>query len=205
MAIVYTAELSPTKPELIATWLHSQPWFAEAGGDVELLGAFRLDDPDGEVGIEIHLVRGESGTVYQVALTYRGAPLDGAAAHLITEMSHSVLGDRWVYDAAGDPVALTQLLAAITTGGTQAEVFVDGATTPAPVKLAVKGTGTAPQPPAEAITEATVTTVGADTRVTTPAGTLVIHRIVTGLHEAPARLDAVAGFEGAPATLVTLD
>lgn len=202
MAIVYTAQLSPTKPELITAWLRAQPWCTDQDGEIELLGAFRFDDPDGEVGIEIHLVRGGSDTVYQVTLTYRGAPLAGAEDYLITEMDHSVLGERWVYDAVGDPVAIGQLLAAITTGGTQAPVFVDGATTPAPVKIAVQGTGQATDAPAAEVTA--VATTGTDTEITTTAGRLVVHRIVTGLREAEARLDVVAGVKEAPATLASL-
>ena len=55
--------------------------------------------------MEAILVR-RAGRVLQVPLTYRGAPLEGADEHLITTMDHSVLGVRWVYEAAGDPVAL---------------------------------------------------------------------------------------------------
>ena len=39
----------------------------------------------------------------QVPLTYRDEPLAGADEALITEMEHSVLGTRWVYDGLRDP------------------------------------------------------------------------------------------------------
>lgn len=79
---------------------------------MERLGAYRYDDPGGEVGIEGFLVR-RSGLVFHLPVTYRGAPLDGAESHLITTMEHSVLGRRWVYEAAGDPVALACYAAAL--------------------------------------------------------------------------------------------
>ena len=50
------------------------------------------------------LVAVGDGPVYQVPMTYRGMPLDGADAFLIGTTDHSVLGRRWVYDACGDPV-----------------------------------------------------------------------------------------------------
>jgi Maltokinase N-terminal cap domain len=43
---------------------------------------------------------------FHVPMTYRGAPLGGAEPHLIGTVHHSVLGKRWIYEAAGDPVAL---------------------------------------------------------------------------------------------------
>lgn len=50
------------------------------------------------------LVSADGGPVYQVPLTHRGAPPDGADKWLIGTMDHSVLGPRWVYDARGAPV-----------------------------------------------------------------------------------------------------
>lgn len=203
MAIVYSADLVPTKPQLIADWLQQQPWYDEPGGAVELLGAFRFDDPSGAVGVETHVVRGASGAVYQVPLTYRGAPLEGAEAFLVTEMTHSVLGERWVYDAVADPVAIDQLVASIAAGSTQADVFVDGSDTPAPVSVAVRGTG-GETPTADA-RGASIETRGGETRVAIGGATLVVHRVVDGMRDAELRLDAESGFEGAPATLVTIE
>ncbi len=70
-----------------------------------MVGGYRFDDPDGEVGVEAMLI-GRGGAVFHVPVTYRSAPLEDAAEHLIGTTEHSVLGQRWVYDAAGDPVAL---------------------------------------------------------------------------------------------------
>ncbi|RVW10004.1 hypothetical protein EGT67_07160 [Prescottella agglutinans] len=127
MAILYAAELSPSKPELIATWMPAAPYYRGGSPTLTPVGAYRFDDPAGEVGIETHLMRDADGTTYQVPLTYRSTPLAGA--RLAGEMEHSVLGHRYVYDATTDPVYVQQLLAAIFGGGREAEqyVHVDGA------------------------------------------------------------------------------
>lgn len=126
MAILYNVELSPGKLELIEEWLPKQPWAnVEPGTKLSRVSSFRFDDPAGEVGVEFHLVKAADGddTVYQVPLTYRGAPLAGAEEHLITEMDHPVLGHRWVYDGAADPVCVLETLRAIVTGGRSVDEF----------------------------------------------------------------------------------
>lgn len=115
MATIHKAELVPTKLDLLTEWMGGQRWYVGKGRRPRLrkLDSWRLDDPQGEVGIEIIVVLDESGTtpvVYQVPLTYRGAPLEGADRALVGEMEHSVLGHRWVYDAPHDQVFVTQLL-----------------------------------------------------------------------------------------------
>jgi hypothetical protein len=124
MAILYAAELRPTKIELLSRWVPTQSWAndVDASG-LESAGAYRFDDPDGEVGVETHLLRNEHGQIIQVPLTYRGAALDGAEDSLITTMHHSVLGERWVYDASVDPVFARTLAATILRGGEQAELI----------------------------------------------------------------------------------
>ncbi|MHC6222488.1 maltokinase N-terminal cap-like domain-containing protein [Arthrobacter sp. MMS24-S77] len=86
----------------------------------ELLGAYRFDDPDGEVGLETHLVS-HGGNVYQVPLSYRGSELAGAEDSLLGTMAHSVLGKRWVYDACADPVYVVELATAMLTGQREAK------------------------------------------------------------------------------------
>ncbi|MGW1894380.1 maltokinase N-terminal cap-like domain-containing protein [Streptomyces sp. NPDC002004] len=118
MAVVHDTVLKPTKLELLSAWLPSRPWFRGGAGGAEpaKAGGFRLDDPQGEVGIEFVLVTDASGprpTTYLAPLTYRGAPLDGAEHALVGTMDHGVLGRRWVYDGCHDPVAVAQLLALI--------------------------------------------------------------------------------------------
>jgi Maltokinase N-terminal cap domain len=80
MAIIHSTTLSPEKLELLTSWLPDQPWYLETGRVPELTeaGGFRLDDPQGEVGIEFMLVNGGSGeraATYQVPMTYRAQAL----------------------------------------------------------------------------------------------------------------------------------
>jgi hypothetical protein len=65
--------------------------------------------------METHLVTA-GDTLLQVPLTYRDEPLDGAAHALITEMQHSVLGTRWVYDGLHDARFVVMLAAVAMTG-----------------------------------------------------------------------------------------
>ena len=109
------ATITPTKLELVEAWMGSQRWYAAKGRTPRLrrLASWRLDDPDGQVGIETLVLADESGrntVVYQVPLTYRSEPLPSADKALVGTCEHSVLGTRWVYDAPHDPVYATQLL-----------------------------------------------------------------------------------------------
>jgi maltokinase-like protein len=124
MALFHLATVTPTKADLIAQWAPTQPWgpSASASGSpsgsvsaFEVIGSYRFDDPDGRVGMETTLVSVD-GVVLQVPLTYRDEPLEGAEDALITEMDHSVLGTRWVYDGLRDP-RLVVMLAAVTMTG----------------------------------------------------------------------------------------
>ncbi len=112
--------------ELLSAWAPLQPWCGTLVDlrTLEVVGAYRFDDPGGEVGIETQLLRSADGQVLQVPVTYRGAPMAGAEASLIGTTQHSVLGQRWVYDACGDPAYAQALASAILTGGTQADLDV---------------------------------------------------------------------------------
>src|SRR5688500_1339553 len=90
MAIFHRATITPTKAELIAAWLPTGAWGPPPTDPIEVIGAYRFDDPEGRVGMETHLVSA-GGVLFQVPLTYRDEPLDGAEDALITEMQHSVL------------------------------------------------------------------------------------------------------------------
>lgn len=118
MAIIHRASITPTKQEILD---------AELDGPVEVVGSYRLDDPEGEVGIEGFVVR-RDGALQHVALTYRGSALDNVGARLVSTMQHSTLGPRWVYDAATDPVAVDCFRRAIRGEQEQAvlEVWADG-------------------------------------------------------------------------------
>ena len=171
MAIVYRAELRPTKMELLAQWLPRQPWFSGDAGALARLGSFRFDDPAGEVGLET-ILAGAGAGAYQVPLSYRGAPLDGAGEFLVGTMEHSVLGRRWVYDAAADPVYVGELAAALLAGKPQAvelrEVAGRMETLPAAAWLASSGTATS----IPSLFPAGPTT--ADAVTTVPAGALTL-------------------------------
>jgi hypothetical protein len=126
MALLYHAELHPSKLELIAGWAPTQPWFVgDPGADLSNVAAYRFDDPDGVVGIEVILVRAGDGPLLQVPLTYRDTPLAGAEAWLIRTVDHSVLGTRWVYDATGDPAFIAAAATAALTGGSQVEQYFE--------------------------------------------------------------------------------
>src|SRR5690349_628864 len=80
-----------------------------------MIGSYRFDDPDGRVGMETHLLVA-GATWFQVPLTYRDEPLEGGEDALITEMEHSVLGTRWVYDGLRDPLFVVMLAGVAMTG-----------------------------------------------------------------------------------------
>jgi hypothetical protein len=112
--VVHHTTMEPGKLELLTGWLPRQPWWV--GGDrppqLATAGGFRLDDPQGEVGIEFifatDVVDGQQVT-YHVPLSYRGAPLAGAEPALLGTSLHGVHGRRWIHDGAHDPVVMAAL------------------------------------------------------------------------------------------------
>lgn len=154
MALLHRAELRPTKLELLAAWLPGRPWYSEpTAADPQRVAGYRFDDPAGQVGIETILVRVGDGPVYQVPLTYRGAPLDGGDEWLVGTTDHSVLGRRWVYDACGDPVYAAALARAVLADTGQAEEFfeADGRRERRPASMTVGSSGTATAEEARAV------------------------------------------------------
>ena len=118
MSIIYRTTLTPAKLELLTGWLPSQPWYRPTGSAPDLVkaGGFRLDDPEGEVGIEFLVAAdAQEGVVspYLVPMTYRGRPRDGDGTGLIGTAEHGVLGKRWIYDGTTDPVLVSELVALI--------------------------------------------------------------------------------------------
>lgn len=118
MAIIHNTTMSPSKLELLTSWLPAQPWYLGAGYEPELsrVGGFRLDDPQGEVGIEFMVVADgsrERVATYLVPMTYRARALASADGALIGTGEHGVLGRRWIYDGVRDPVLVAQLVALI--------------------------------------------------------------------------------------------
>ena len=114
MAIVHATSINPSKAEILEG-LFGEP--------VEIIGAYRFDDPEGEVGVE-GLIVTAAGGLRHVLMTYRGAPLEGADEHLLSRMEHGTLGHRWVYDGLGDPVAIGCLERALAGEQQQATLEV---------------------------------------------------------------------------------
>jgi hypothetical protein len=81
--------------------------------------------------------------LFQIPLTYRDEPLEGAEDAFITQMEHSVLGTRWVYDGLRDPRFVTMLAAVALTGQGESlgMVQVDGRWFIAPSNVRLHGGG----------------------------------------------------------------
>ncbi|MEV5502906.1 1,4-alpha-glucan branching protein [Nonomuraea fuscirosea] len=179
MAVIHHTTLTPTKLELLTTWLPTRPWYrgGPAGPELAKGGGFRLDDPEGAVGIEFMVVNDVSdgrATAYLVPLTYRGAPLDEAGHALIGTAEHGVLGRRWIYDGCHDPVLIAELTALIE-GRAQPQ---DQNTTDAPaphITRSYTATSTAAQP-SDPTTEAQASATTAQT----PANSTSTHASASG-------------------------
>jgi Maltokinase N-terminal cap domain len=183
MALLYDATLVPGKLDLLRAWLPTREW--SAGTDVDRLervGAYRLDDPGGEVGVEGFLLRGGGGPVLHVPVTYRAARLPGADGHLVGLTEHSVLGTRWVYDADADPVWVTAVATAVLTGGTQAEEVLEsgGRRVTREPSMTVQGSGApgTPVPVLPAGTEVVCRDEGPVTRVSAAGLEMTVVHVV---------------------------
>ncbi|HEU5126465.1 MAG TPA: hypothetical protein VFU12_00630 [Glycomyces sp.] len=116
MAFMHRTTMTPTKLELLAEWLPKRPWYLGAAAPrLVKAGGFRLDDPEGEVGIEFMVVADTAApepVAYLAPMGYRGATLEGMPEEsLIGVSEHGVLGPRWLYDGERDPVVAAQLRA----------------------------------------------------------------------------------------------
>jgi hypothetical protein len=170
MALLHrSAEVIPSKLELLAVWLPGRPWYrGPAQPDPRRVVSFRFDDPAGQVGVETIIVDPGDGTLLQAPLTYRPEPLDGAEQHLVGTAEHTVLGPRWVYDGCGDPVYAAALADAMFTGGGEAEEMVEdnGQVYRREPSCTVRGSGSSLQPrlePVLAVAEADPTVLGSGT------------------------------------------
>jgi hypothetical protein len=142
VAIFHRATITPTKADVISRWAPTTPWGPAPGTEMSTIGSYRFDDPEGRVGMEVFLVDA-GGVVFQVPLTYRDEPLENAGAALITEMDHSVLGTRWVYDGLRDERFLVMLAGVSMTGQGEAlgMVLYDGRWYVAPSNVRLVGGG----------------------------------------------------------------
>ncbi|MFI2780539.1 maltokinase N-terminal cap-like domain-containing protein [Streptomyces sp. ALB3] len=115
MATIHRTTMTPGKLELLTGWLPRQSWYAGGAERPELAnaGGFRLDDPEGAVGIEFMVVVTTSPgepVAYLVPLGYRGAASEDLPDEaLIGTSEHGVLGTRWIYDGVHDPVVMARL------------------------------------------------------------------------------------------------
>ena len=194
MGIVHRATLSPSKLEIVEPWLPSRPW--AAGRTItEKVAEYRLDDPEGQVGVETILWRLDDGALVQTPLTYRAEPLAGAEEHLISTTQHSVLGERWVYDGCGDPVWASTLATAILTEGSQSQMFFeeDGGRVEIPARMEVRGSGGyGTVPDIEAVQS--VADEGSTTIVRADGVEIALARVLgTPLDDGPHLLGTIAG------------
>lgn len=124
MALIYNTTMDPTKMQLLAGWLPQQEWFTGDVAQLTSVGAYRFDDPDGEVGMEGHLLTAGDDVVYHVPVTYRGADLpDVSDSDRLGTSAHGVLGTRWIFNAEADPVYRAVLADTIMQGGSEAQEF----------------------------------------------------------------------------------
>lgn len=187
MALIYDTTMSPSKMELLAAWLPTRPWFTGDVTALEKVGAYRYDDPEGEVGIEGHLVTAGDRTVYHVPLTYRGAPLEGGEEFLLDTSAHGVLGTRWITDGVGDPVCRTVFAEAMAHGRAGAEqvgVSASGEEAPLPQTAQAQGTGS-PERAVPELWAASVSTLGGASIAETGFATLRVQHVLDA--------DALAG------------
>lgn len=204
MALLHKTDIRPSKLELLSTWLPTRSWYSGPPAPaVDRVGAARFDDPAGQVGLEILLVRVGDGPVLHVPLTYRGAPLDGADGFLVGTTEHGVLGRRWVYDAAGDPVFVRVLGDVIRDGGRQAveEVHGGGEVVVRAPNLLLRGSGAAAAPSLGEIVEVGD---GDVTRIGTTVGGLRLFR-TPGAPAAPGAAVLTAEWPGAGTPIVVAE
>ena len=142
MALFHRARITPTKAELIAEWAPTQSWGPPGDDPIDVIGSYRFDDPEGRVGMEAFLVSA-GGVLLHVPLTYRDEPLVEIDGARITEMEHSVLGTRWVYDGVRDPRFVGLLAGAAMAGQGEALGMAeyDGRWYVAPTNVRIRGGG----------------------------------------------------------------
>jgi hypothetical protein len=149
MAVIHRTTLAPAKLELLTSWLPGRPWYLgdEVMPQLTKAGGFRLDDPEGAVGLEFMAVTDDSGdepVTYHVPLSYHGALLTGADAALIGTAEHGVLGKRWVYDGTRDPVLVAQMFALLLGEAEPQAQSISNTTDPSVTRSITGNPGTLP-------------------------------------------------------------
>jgi hypothetical protein len=126
---------------------------------------------------------------------------------LIATTQHSVLGERWVYDACGDPVYVKALATAVLSGGMQAEIEVvtDGGQERREATTRVSGSGS-PDTAIPAITSVSFSNEGTTTIISAGQLELTVVRVIdsdreNGLRGDTDRLVGTWPAHGVPALL----
>lgn len=199
MSIIFDTTLSPDKYELLAAWLPGQGWFSGDASQLEPVGAYRFDDPEGEVGFEGHLFTAGDEVIYHVPLSYRGGPLEQGEEFLVGTMEHGVLGTRWASDAIGDPVFRAVLASVMVQGGTGSREYLvndEGTELEYEPSVRVAGTGS----PGLAVPElwaAQVELRGTTSVAHTEFASLEVHRIIVPTLDGSADADRAWSLRGA--------
>ncbi|HWR86137.1 MAG TPA: phosphotransferase, partial [Rhodoglobus sp.] len=110
LALLWNMTLVPAEPGFLAPWMSRQRWFANKGGlpVLEDIGRVELTSSEPGVRVGIHLLLDHTAgkpSLYQVPLTYRDAPLEGAEAAMV-----GMLGPVYVYDGPYDQAFTSALL-----------------------------------------------------------------------------------------------
>lgn len=180
MAVIHKATLMPSKLELITGYLLTVPGLSPFAGDaLSQVGAYRFDDPAGEVGIESHVLATASGDVLHLPVVYRNERRDELDDWFVGTMQHSVLGERWVYEAGADEIYIRELARAIITGGSEVDEVVE--TPDGPVlrdpSVNVRGSGVSGAS-VPAIDAVSAERRGTDTVVAAGQMTITIHHVI---------------------------
>jgi Maltokinase N-terminal cap domain len=132
--------------------------------------------------METHLLGTADGQVLQVPLTYRGRPREGAEDHLVTTMTHTTLGDRWIYDGCHDPVHVAALVRTVLTGGREADLFraTDAGLVQEVTTTHVRGSGTVPPDDVPPLSPPVVTSAGTRTRIDAGVGVTLLRTPTAG-------------------------
>lgn len=109
VAKIYDVELDPTKESIVAHF----------GAIQDLLGSYRFVDPDGKVGIEIHIGHDMERRLMQFATVY--TETDEAPEALFTATEHPVLGTRYVAPLTSNAVAVREVIRVILEADNGAE------------------------------------------------------------------------------------
>ncbi|MCU1635934.1 MAG: putative maltokinase [Cryobacterium sp.] len=105
--------------DLMAEWVPAQRWFASKGRAPALRQIGGWEMPSQGVRVRTHLLMDHSGalpTLYQVPVTERVVPLEGAEGALIGTLTDEQGDLRYLYDGPHDPAYARGLLRLIALG-----------------------------------------------------------------------------------------